>query len=93
MVNVKERFCYEFRKENGKKEERLRRKEWILLKEVACSIRLLSYLGIRGAKNLQSSMNQLQLEYQNHPILSYLYNTRTNKKLTNITTTSNCYNC
>jgi hypothetical protein len=80
---------------SGKKmenEERLRREEWILLKAMACSRRLLSYLGIRGAKNLQSSMNQLQSEKQNHPILSYLYNTRTNEKLTNITTTSNCYN-
>jgi hypothetical protein len=47
---------------SGKKEERLRREEWILLKEMACSRRLLSYLGIRGAKNFPSSINQLQSE-------------------------------
>jgi hypothetical protein len=37
-------FCYEFRKENGKEERRLRRKEWIFIEEMACSRRLLSCL-------------------------------------------------
>jgi hypothetical protein len=64
-------FCYEFRKENGKKEERLRREEWILLKEMACSRRLLSYLGIRGAKNLQvlTEQNTIRIPKSSHPLL------------------------
>jgi hypothetical protein len=85
-------FCYGFRKENGKEERRLRRKEWIFIEEMACSRRLLSCLAFEVPRTSKFLQNRIQSAYQNHPILSYLYSTRTNKKLTNITTTSNCYN-
>jgi hypothetical protein len=55
-------LCYEFRKENGKKEERLRRKEWIFIEEMAYSRRLLFYLAFEVPRTSKFLQNRIQSE-------------------------------
>jgi hypothetical protein len=81
-------FCYEFRKENGKKEERLRRKEWIFIEEMACSRRLLSYLAFEVPRTSKFLQNRIQSECPKSSLtlLFIQHKKATNKTSTNTTT-------